>query len=159
MPETPSLNLDPVVITTKMPSIAPLNVKTNLAISPFEFDKSASLNAFSAINSPFAQGSGKVSTGKKFVPVASTQPNIPEMAWINRINGWVEVSIDIDEHGKVTQVNVLDSVPKGVFEEEVIKAVYHWLYNPYIHQGKKVAIKLKQKIELFWQDYPTNVER
>lgn len=157
MPQTPSLNLDPVVIATQMPSIAPPNVETNLASIPFEFDKSASLKAFSATNAPFNQGSSKVSTGKKHVPYSTVQPNIPEIAWINRLNGWIEVSINIDEQGKVTQVDILDSVPKGIFEEEVIKAVYSWLYSPYIHQGKAEAIKLKQKIELFWQDYPSNV--
>jgi protein TonB len=98
-----------------------------------------------------------VNVGEKFTPVASLQPDIPEMAWINRINGWVEISIDINENGKVTQVNILDSAPKGVFEDEVTKAIYRWLYRPYVFEGKAVAIKLKQRIELFWEDYHNNV--
>ena len=157
MPQTPSLNLTPVVMSIQMPAIAPPTVATNLAAMPFEFDQSASLKAFSATNAPFNQGGNRVSTGKKYVPYSSVQPNIPEIAWINRLNGSIEVSINIDQQGRVIQVGILDSAPKGIFEEEVIKAVYRWLYPPYIHQGKAQAVKPKQKIELFWRDYPNNV--
>jgi TonB family protein len=157
MPQTQSLALKPLVITTNTSSIVNPMLETNLSLKPFEFDKSASLKGLSSVTRSFSQGKSIVNVGEKFTPVASLQPDIPEMAWINRINGWVEISIDINENGKVTQVNILDSAPKGVFEDEVTKAIYRWLYRPYVFEGKAVAIKLKQRIELFWEDYPNNV--
>jgi len=157
MPQTPSLRLDPVVLITQMPSVKLPNIAPNLATNELAFDQAASLNAFSTTSGVFNPGNSKVRTGKKHVPYSSVQPNIPEIAWINRLNGTVEVSLSINQQGKVTHVDILNSAPQGIFEEAVIKAVYRWAYPPYIVQGKAQAIKLRQKIELFWRDYPNNV--
>jgi len=157
MPQTPSLKLDPVMITTKMPSVELPNVDPHLAPIGLAFDQAASLSAFSTSSGAFNPGNSKVRTGKKHVPYSSVQPNIPEIAWINRLNGTIEVSLSINQQGKVTHVDILNSSPKGIFEEAVIEAVYRWSYSPYMVQGKAQSIKLRQKIELFWRDYPNNV--
>jgi outer membrane biosynthesis protein TonB len=53
-------------------------------------------------------------------------------------------------------VRVLDSQPKGVFDENVIAAVSDWIYDSADIQGRKVKVQLTQRIELFWKDYPNN---
>ncbi len=93
---------------------------------------------------------------REIVPFGTRQPNIPEYAWKNKINGWVLVTFSVNTSGKVENVRVLDSQPKGVFDENVIAAVSDWIYDSADIQGRKVKVQLTQRIELFWKDYPNN---
>jgi len=93
---------------------------------------------------------------REVLPNATRQPNIPEIAWKNKINGWVLVAFTVNAQGFVENVRVLDSQPRGVFEENVIASVKHWVYSPADFGGKKVKAQLTQKIELFYKDYPNN---
>ncbi len=157
MPDTPSLNLELMQLDMPLSDMAPPEISLNPEIKNFDFKQSNLTDQFSVQNVSSGTGTGiKQSTGLAIKPYASVQPNIPEIAWVNRINGWVEVSFVVDEKGKVGQVLVLDADPKGVFEEEVIAAVRLWGYPLYMHEGKAVSIRLIQKIELFWKDYPSN---
>ncbi|AUM13956.1 energy transducer TonB [Ketobacter alkanivorans] len=96
--------------------------------------------------------------GKGFVeviPLATRRPNIPEVAWENKIDGWVLVAFTLKPDGRTANVRVLDARPGGVYEDNVIRAVQDWLYDmrSIKHKGD---IILTQKIELFWRDYPDN---
>jgi len=93
---------------------------------------------------------------KEVLPNATRQPNIPEYAWKNIINGWVLVAFTVNAKGFVENVRVLDAQPRGVFEENVIASVQHWVYSPADFGGKAVKAQLTQKIELFYKDYPNN---
>ena len=48
----------------------------------------------------------------------------PYEAYKNNINGWVLLKLFISKAGKVVDVEVLDSSPKGIFEAVAIKAAY-----------------------------------
>lgn len=102
-----------------------------------------------------AEAKGKAGF-REILPRATRQPNIPEYAWKNKIDGWVLVAFSVNTLGDVENVRVLDANPKGVFEENVIASVKHWVYSPADIGGKKVKVQLTQKIELFWKDYPNN---
>lgn len=93
---------------------------------------------------------------KEVLPNATRQPNIPEYAWKNKIDGWVLVAFTVNAKGFVENVRVLDAQPRGVFEENVIASVKHWVYSPADFGGKKVKAQLTQRIELFYKDYPNN---
>jgi protein TonB len=93
---------------------------------------------------------------REIVPFGTRQPNIPEYAWQNKINGWVLVTYTVNTSGKVENVRVLDSQPPGVFDEKVMAAVSDWIYDPADIKGRKVKVQLTQRIELFWKDYPNN---
>lgn len=93
---------------------------------------------------------------REVVPNATRQPNIPEIAWKNKINGWVLVAFTVNAKGFVENVRVLDAQPRGVFEENVIASVKHWVYSPADFGGRKVKAQLTQKIELYYKDYPNN---
>jgi len=93
---------------------------------------------------------------REVLPNATRQPNIPEIAWKNKINGWVLVAFTVNAKGFVENVRVLDAQPRGVFEENVIASVKHWVYSPSEFGGKKVKAQLTQRIELFYKDYPNN---
>lgn len=102
-----------------------------------------------------AEAKGKAGF-REILPRATRQPNIPEYAWKNKVDGWVLVAFTVNSFGNVENVRVLDANPKGVFEENVIASVKHWVYSPADIGGKKVKVQLTQKIELFWKDYPNN---
>lgn len=91
------------------------------------------------------------------VPYSTMQPNIPEIAWQNKVNGWVLVAFHVKPNGHTTKIRILDANPKGVFEETVLKAVTGWRYSEQSLKGHKGNMVLTQKVELFWKDYPSNV--
>lgn len=93
---------------------------------------------------------------REIVPYGTRQPNIPEYAWKNKIDGWVLVTFTVNTSGKVENVRILDGQPAGVFDEKVIAAVSDWIYSPADIQGRKTKVQLTQRIELHWKDYPNN---
>ncbi len=110
-----------------------------------------------ALAKKIAEADAKGKAGyREVLPRATRQPNIPEYAWKNKVDGWVLVAFTVNALGNVENVRVLDAHPKGVFEENVIASVKHWVYSPADIGGKKVKVQLTQKIELFWKDYPNN---
>ena len=94
---------------------------------------------------------------KEIVPFATRQPNVPKVAWDQKIDGWVLVAFSVNASGHVENVRVLDANPKGIFEDNVVAAVADWLYDPANFGGKKVKVQLTQKIQLYWKDYPNNI--
>lgn len=89
------------------------------------------------------------------VPYSTRQPNIPDMAWKNKIDGWVLVAFTLNANGRSKNIRILDSYPRGIFEETAIKAVSDWIYDMRNVKAKGEII-LTQRIELFWKDYPKN---
>jgi TonB family protein len=104
-----------------------------------------------------AEADAKGANGyREVLPNSTRQPNIPEYAWKNKIDGWVLVAFTVNTKGEVENVRVLDAQPRGVFEDNVIASVKNWIYDPADFNGKKVKAQLTQRIELFYKDYPRN---
>lgn len=74
-------------------------------------------------------------------------PMYPEKAAEQKIEGWVKMSAVITENGKVTEIQVLDSQPKGVFEKEAKRAFSKWLYKPALLNGKTVKVYREETVE------------
>lgn len=91
------------------------------------------------------------------VPIGTRMPNVPELAWKNKINGWVLVAFNVQSNGRTHNIRVLDANPRGVFEEKVIAAVEDWMYSVQYFGDLKGDIVLTQKVEVEWQHYPRNV--
>ena len=98
-----------------------------------------------------AQGSVEV------VPFNTRRPNVPEVAWQNKINGWVLVAFSVDQQGRTRNVRVLDAKPRGVFEEKVIAAVEDWNYRVSFSGKSAGSVVLTQKVEVRWENYPQNL--
>ncbi len=140
----PQLNVDIPPMSIDMGS---LDIKASGTWSPPAMGEIATGNSDSA---------GKRNTGfRTIIPRASRQPNVPRIAWDNKIDGWVLVSFVVYNDGRVGKIRVMDSYPRGVFEENVIASVERWLYETF----KGPPIQLTQKIELFWKDYPNNIQQ
>jgi len=91
------------------------------------------------------------------VPIGTRMPNVPELAWKNKINGWVLVAFNVQSNGRTHNIRILDANPRGIFEEKVIAAVEDWMYSVQYFSDLKGDIVLTQKVEVEWQNYPRNV--
>jgi protein TonB len=66
------------------------------------------------------------------VPLVRINPDYPQRALSRGLEGWVQVQFTISETGAVIDPIVIDSSPKGIFDDAAIKAVSRWRYNPKI---------------------------
>jgi protein TonB len=66
------------------------------------------------------------------VPLVRINPDYPQRALSRGLEGWVQVQFTISETGAVIDPIVVDSSPKGIFDDAAIKAVSRWRYNPKI---------------------------
>tara|TARA_R110002073_G_scaffold62801_5_gene157418 strand:- start:1451 stop:1933 length:483 start_codon:yes stop_codon:yes gene_type:complete len=115
-------------------------------------------------SAPLGGGGGEVLIGGKdaqgyieVVPFDTRRPNVPEVAWQNKIDGWVLVAFSVTSQGRTRDVRVLDASPRGVFEEKVMAAVEDWTYRISASDDIKGDIILTQKVEVRWQNYPQNL--
>ena len=91
------------------------------------------------------------------IPFDTRLPNVPEVAWKNRINGWVLVAFSVTPQGRTHDVRVLDAKPRGVFEEKVIAAVKDWSYRLSFAGKARANVIVTQKVEVRWENYPRNL--
>lgn len=103
-------------------------------------------------------GSGTDAQGfVEVVPFDTRRPNVPESAWLNKIDGWVLVAFSVTPDGRTQKVRVLDASPRGVFEDTVIAAVADWKYHVSFAGKAKGDVVMTQKVEVFWRNYPQNL--
>lgn len=78
--------------------------------------------------------------------LARTPLEYPPRAKAKEIEGYVLLSILINEKGKVEEVKVLESEPQGTFEEVAIRNIKKWKFEPARYQGKPVKTWINQPI-------------
>jgi protein TonB len=71
-------------------------------------------------------------------PLVRVNPEYPRRALERGIEGWVHVRFTVTAAGTVKDLVVVDSEPKGVFDEAASKAVLRWRYNPRVENGVAV---------------------
>lgn len=104
------------------------------------------------------EGSGQDARGYvEVVPYNTRRPNVPEVAWRNRISGWVLVAFSVTADGKTRDVRVLDANPRGVFEETVVAAVQDWRYQVNFNRELSGDVVLTQKVDVDWKNFPQNL--
>ncbi|CAA0107691.1 Uncharacterised protein [Halioglobus japonicus] len=156
--------MEPLTVATVSPA-APVPADTleipALDLGAGDIDIAASGKRWSA---PLGGGSGEVVVGGQdaqgyieVVPFDTRRPNVPEVAWQNKIDGWVLVAFSVTAQGRTRDVRVLDASPRGVFEEKVIAAVEDWTYRISFSGDLKGDVILTQKVEVKWQNYPQNL--
>jgi len=91
------------------------------------------------------------------VPFDTRRPNVPEVAWRNKIDGWVLVAFSVTPEGRTQKVRVLDASPRGVFEDAVIAAVSDWQYHVSFAGKATGDVVMTQKVEVRWRNYPQNL--
>lgn len=81
---------------------------------------------------------GGLNTDGDATPIVRINPRYPPEAARDGINGWVLLRFTIDETGGVTDVEVIDSNPRRIFDNEARRALLRWKYKPKIIDGKAV---------------------
>lgn len=74
------------------------------------------------------------------MPIVRVQPKYPIKAARDGIEGWVSLSFSIDPLGRVTNVDIIDSQPKRLFDQAARKALKRWKYKPQIKDGKAIKV-------------------
>jgi protein TonB len=62
----------------------------------------------------------------------------PPTALAQHIEGYAVVGYDVTVDGTVTNAEVIESMPQGVFDEAALKAVRGWRFKPAVRNGEPV---------------------
>jgi len=75
---------------------------------------------------------------RDIIPLVRINPDYPRRAQERGVEGWVQFEFTITPAGTVKDVKVIDSEPKGIFEDAATKAILRWKYNPKVEEGRAV---------------------
>lgn len=70
----------------------------------------------------------------------------PPEARAKGVEGYVLVSLLINQRGEVTEAKVVEAQPSGVFDEVVLSAIRQWQFTPAEYKGEKVKVWANQRI-------------
>lgn len=73
-------------------------------------------------------------------------PEYPDRALTDRIGGSVTVQYVVDENGRTKDIQVTESIPKGVFDRAAVDAIRRWRYRPAEYNGQPVAVPVRTRI-------------
>lgn len=71
-------------------------------------------------------------------PIVRINPQYPAQAASQGIEGWVRLRFTIDESGGVTDVEVIESQPRRIFDQAARRALLRWKYKPKVVDGQTV---------------------
>lgn len=72
-----------------------------------------------------------------WIPVHKELPKYPQRAARNDIQGWVLIEYTIQADSSITDINVVDSYPKGIFEKSSIRSVEGFRHK-YVGTGEPI---------------------
>ncbi|HEY8586412.1 MAG TPA: energy transducer TonB [Rhodanobacter sp.] len=81
------------------------------------------------------------------VLIRAAPARYPAAALRARQEGWVIVSFTVDTEGNTTNVSVVDSQPRRVFDRAAMDAVERYRFTPSMRNGTAVATTQQQRIE------------
>lgn len=80
-------------------------------------------------------------------PMQRTSADYPARARSKGVEGYVRLSLLINEYGQIERVKVLEAKPSGQgFEEAAAQSVRQWSFEPATYQGEPVKIWATQTI-------------
>lgn len=88
-------------------------------------------------------------------PLTRVEPKYPKAAVEAKQNGYVKLKFDISKKGMVSNVKVIKSSPKGVFDKSAVIALKQWVYK----ESKKGAKGAKVQLDFVIDEPAANVER
>jgi protein TonB len=91
--------------------------------------------------------SGSDASTTTAVLVKGSPARYPTAAMRARQEGWVLVSFTVDPDGKTSNVKVVESQPRRVFDRAAIDAVERYLFTPAMNGGTAVSSTKQQRIE------------
>ena len=84
-----------------------------------------------------------------YLPIVKVEPVYPRRAEERGLEGFVVVSFTVTTTGAVIDPVVIESEPKGVFDEAATRAVLRFKYKPRVENGKPIAVTDVQHVITF----------
>ncbi|MDT0619173.1 energy transducer TonB [Salinisphaera sp. P385] len=79
-------------------------------------------------------------------PIRQGAMNYPAEARAEGVEGYVLLSVLVDENGSVEQVKVLSAEPGGVFDQIAAQGIQQWRFTPAKYKGETVKTWVRQRI-------------
>lgn len=136
-PTTAPTATAPVDQLQPMASLQPMGLDTavsGIAVNAPKFGTFKG-DAVSAPAIPSASGGNN----QQLMPIYRSEPRYPPRAQRRRLEGKVVLSFTIDGSGRTQDIKVVQANPEGIFEQEAIRALTKWKYQPQVVDGKGVA--------------------
>jgi len=104
---------------------------------------------------PSKAAARKAGQGTKQVAAAGETPPQPVYTPVPKyplevkggVRGWVELEFTVNVDGSVTDIEVLESQPKDVFDRVATHAVHSWVYKPATLNGTRERKRIRTRIE------------
>ncbi|WP_063991175.1 TonB family protein [Serratia marcescens] len=90
-----------------------------------------------------------VTEGPKPKLVSRVNPVYPIYAYDNKIEGYAKVRYDVDKDGKVSEIRIVESSPRGLFENALVMAMSKWRFEknkPYKNLEITIRFKMSSPI-------------
>ena len=109
--------------------------------TPLDLDV-PNLNAGMKIGGGIPKGLASMKMAKvdsALTPMVQIKPVYPSSARRMKVEGYVKVELNVDATGRVLSTKILKSVPEGVFDKSVKKAIRRWKFRPKTVNGVAVT--------------------
>jgi periplasmic protein TonB len=127
-PQLPEKEKAPEIPTQKLQVEGPSGDTVN--IGPMKVDKDVAKNTGFALSA----------SDGEYLPIVKVAPLYPESAAERGIEGYVLLEFTVTETGATSNPSVIESQPKGVFDEAAMKAVLKFKYKPRVENGRPVSV-------------------
>ncbi|MFA5233618.1 MAG: energy transducer TonB [Sulfurimonas sp.] len=75
----------------------------------------------------------------ELTPMVQINPLQPKRAKRMGVEGHIKARLEVDESGSVTNIQIVESIPKGTFDMAAIRALNKWKFRPKMVANKAVA--------------------
>jgi len=127
-PKEPIKKVEPKKLELKTKLNQELN--KNVKIKPLDISQNIDISSINSLSGAKINIGSNLLDANMLNALKRVNPRYPRRAKIRRQEGFVQLTFKIDSGGFVSGVQVVDSNPKGVFEEEAVKAIKRWRFRP-----------------------------
>ncbi|PWI34358.1 energy transducer TonB [Vibrio albus] len=96
---------------------------------------------------PMAEQVTDIGQNQQVMPLHRMEPRYPRRALSRKIEGYVVLSFSIDKTGVPTDIEIVESEPRRIFDREARRALKRWKYQPQMVNGSPVK-RAGQKVRL-----------
>ena len=80
-------------------------------------------------------------------PLQRPPPKYPRQAQKKGVEGYVVLSLLIDDRGQVQDVMVVESYPTETFDRAALEAIRSWAFHPGEYKGEAVPVRVTQTLK------------
>jgi len=124
---TPTKSPKPILITTTNPQVLALDVIVDISAATIDLSGLTELVSASLDHDAYL--------------LNDIAPRYPQRALNAGVEGYVVVTMTVNDDGHVSDVRILDCSPMGFFEEAALKTASKFRYRPAMQGGRPVAAK------------------